>query len=202
MANGKIKNLVFDIGNVLIKWDPKSVLDKVFPHNNDLFPKIFKHQIWYDLNLGLVTEAEAIEAYHQQLGLEKSKLQQLLFDLKESLIPIDGSLKLLETLHQDGWPLYSVTDNIHEFVSYLKHKYHFWPLFKGVVSSADVKILKPAKEIYEYLLNKYHLKASECLFIDDILDNVLGAQAVGMEAVQFTDVPTLKNDLDKYNIKH
>ncbi|HRE32097.1 MAG TPA: HAD hydrolase-like protein, partial [Candidatus Berkiella sp.] len=117
--------------------------------------------------------------YHQRLQIETTRLELLLQVVKESLLPVPGAAELLQRLHDKAFNLYALTDNTHDIMTYLKAKYHFWPLFKGIVVSAEIGHLKPSKEIYHYLLERYQLNAHETLF------NVAGAKAVGIEAIQF-----------------
>lgn len=197
------KNIVFDVGNVLVRWDPPGIIHHVFPeHDNphQLMLNIFKHQTWYDLNLGKITEKEAIHCYHHQLGIDMPRLEYLLQAVKESLTPISGSIELLQRLDNKQFHLYALTDNTIEIMAYLKSKYGFWRHFKGIVVSAEIGHLKPSQEIYHYLLEGHQLKAHETLFIDDVSANVEGAKAMGIEAIQFTHVADCIEALRKHNI--
>ncbi|MCS5712440.1 HAD-IA family hydrolase [Candidatus Berkiella aquae] len=188
--NMAIQNIVFDVGNVLVRWDPYTITQTVFPEHDDvltLMQSIFRHQTWLDLNLGSITEQQAILHYHQRLQIETTRLELLLQVVKESLLPIPGAAELLQRLHDKAFNLYALTDNTHDIMAYLKAKYRFWPLFKGIVVSAEIGHLKPSKEIYHYLLEHYQLNAHETLFIDDLALNVAGAKAVGIEAIQFVN---------------
>jgi putative hydrolase of the HAD superfamily len=199
-----IKNVVFDIGNVLVQWNPQVVIALVFPeviNPTGLSNAIFKSPIWYDLNLGKLSEKAAIALYASKLGIAVSRLEKLMFTIKESLIPVAGSFELLDKLSKAGIPLYCITNNVQETMTYLKKKYDFWYKFIGIVVSAEVSVLKPSPEIYQHLLKKYHLIPGECVFFDDILSNVNGAKAVGMHAVKFTTALQCKKDLwDKFGI--
>jgi putative hydrolase of the HAD superfamily len=195
-----IKNVVFDIGNVLLKWDPKAVVTELFPeHPNpqELTYALFKSEVWMDLNRGLITQNEAILIYNNSLAIEKSKLEKLMYRVKDSLTPLEGSLELLDKLYKNGIPLYSITDNVHEIMAHLKSKYDFWDKFSGVVVSAELGILKPSAEIYRNLLQQYKLTPAETLFIDDHLPNVEGAKQVGMHALQFTNAKECEKTLIK-----
>ncbi len=185
------KNIVFDVGNVLVRWDPQGIIHHVFPEHtspHQLMLKIFKDQTWYDLNLGTINEKEAIDRYHQQLGIDVPRLEYLLQAVKESLNLIPGSVELLRRLYHKPFNLYALTDNTIEIMAYLKNKYDFWLLFKGIVVSAEIGYLKPSQEIYHYLLEHHQLKAHETVFIDDVSANVAGAKAMGIESIQFTQL--------------
>lgn len=195
----QIKNIVFDIGNVLLTWDPQKIIIDFLPEFPDpqaLAKEIFKSETWMDLNRGLITEREAILIYHKNVPwLQLSQLEDLMARVKESLTPIDGSLELLNTIYESGIPIYSITDNVKEIVTYLKVKYDFWEKFTGVVVSADIGYLKPAQEIYQHLLQSHQLTPAETLFIDDILPNVEGAQRTGIRAFQFIDAKSCESAL-------
>lgn len=186
-----IKNVVFDIGNVLLAWDPQKIVIDFFPDYPDqttLTKDLFKSETWFDLNKGLITEREAISIYSKQIpSLEHYPLENLMDHVRESLMPIEGSLELLDRVYSSGIPIYSITDNVKEIMIYLKDTYDFLNKFKGVIVSADVGCLKPAPEIYKHLLHTYQLIPAQTLFIDDHLPNVEGARNVGMHAFQFTD---------------
>jgi putative hydrolase of the HAD superfamily len=194
-----VKNVVFDVGNVLLWWKPQKAVEQVFPQDDaaPLTQQMFKSDPWKDLNRGLMTMDDLVDLYHRTLGIEKPKLELLMERVKDSLTPIPGSLELLEHLSNKGVPLYCITDNVHEIMDRLREKYDFWKYFKGVVVSADLGILKPAPEIYHHLLDTYNLKAEECVFIDDYGINVEGAKAVGMKAIAFTDAQSCRAEVLK-----
>lgn len=194
-----IKNIIFDIGNVIVTWQPAAVVARCFPEQDtELLTKaMFKSELWFELNLGQITMNDLINSYHQTLRIETEKLRNLMHLVQESLLPINGSIELLTNLHQAGYSLYALTDNVHEFMIYMRKKYDFWSLFTGVVVSAEVGYLKPSPEIYETLINKYQLNREECIFIDDHLPNVVGAKAVGINSFQFTKIEQFIEDLNK-----
>lgn len=193
-----IKNIVFDIGNVIVKWQPNVVVSNFFPQADadQLTKLLFKSQDWLDLNLGKITEAELIQLHHRKLGIEVKKLQQLMQSIKESMLPVDQSFELLQYLSQSNYPLYALTDNVREIMVYLKSKYNFWDLFRGVICSAEVGYLKPMPEIYHALLNTYALLPQETVFIDDHLPNVEGAKTVKMVSFQFINVKQCVSELN------
>lgn len=199
-----IKNIVFDIGNVLVKWDPFSVVKNFFPHAADpgqLTTQLFKSEEWFAINRGEISEAELITKYHQTFNIDLTTLNFLMEAIKESLTPLPGSFELLENLYKAPYPLYALTDNTYEIMNYLRKKYDFWTKFKGVVMSAEVGYLKPSPQIYRHLLDTYHLIPQETLFMDDYLPNVEGARAVDMHAILFTDAQQCIKQLSQLDIE-
>ena len=116
----QIKNVIFDIGNVLVRWAPEEVVKSIFP---DADPTYFIKQmrsLWIDLNLGKLTEIESLSAFANQLGISEQEVLTLMLRLKTSQTPVAGSLELLKKLHMARIPLYSITDNVKEIVEYHK----------------------------------------------------------------------------------
>ncbi|MBY0461907.1 MAG: HAD family phosphatase [Alphaproteobacteria bacterium] len=199
-----IKNIVFDIGNVLVKWAPHDIVNKVFPNHPNTFElnqKIFKSPAWMDLNRGKMTEKEMVLIYNKELGISLPELEYLMEQAKQGLTPIEGSFELLDALYDKGYPIYSITDNVHEIVHFLKQKYTFFDKFLGAAISADLGVLKPNEAIYHYLLNTYHLKPEECVFIDDLFINIEGAKKVGMNGIQFITADSCKDELIKLGVE-
>lgn len=193
----KIKNVVFDVGNVLVRWAPSEVIQVTFP---EFEPKDFLQKmrpIWIDLNLGKLTEREAIDRYHKELGVSKERLLDFMLALKRHQEPLEGSVELLIKLQKLGVNLFSITDNVKEIMAYHRKFSKFPPYFKDIIVSADIEILKPDSRIYRHLLDKHNLNPRESVFIDDVLVNVEGAIAVGMNAFQFIDIASCEQSLDR-----
>lgn len=204
MESMPIKNVVFDVGNVLVKWSPTEIITRTFADVSDiasLTSAIFTHDIWYALNRGELTEEEAKQEYHRHLQIPESDLDRLFYHIKDTLDLVDGSVELLERVYQAGYPLYALTDNVKELVHYLRKRYDFWTYFQGAIVSAEVKCLKPEPAIYQHLLNDYELVASETVFIDDSLPNIHGAQALGLQTVHFHDAEQCANALKELGVQ-
>lgn len=196
-----IKNIIFDFGNVLVRWAPYEVIETALPSYNsgELFDKM--KPVWIDLNLGKLTTKEAINLYHQQLNIPLTELENLMREFCIAQTKIPGSHELLQELKEMGTNLYAITDNIKEIITYHKSHSNFLHYFKDIVVSADVGILKPDKKIYQYLLDRNNIDPAESVFIDDIEKNVEGAKQVGMQAFQFTDAKSCRKKLISLGIK-
>ena len=196
----KIKNVIFDFGNVLVRWVPYEVIKLVFPEYD---PVQFYEQIrpvWVDLNLGQLSIKEAIIIYQNKLNISEKQITRLMHELTISQTPISNSLELLHKLYAANIPLYSITDNIKEIIEYHRIHSNFLHYFKGIVVSANIGVLKPDQKIYKYLLNQYNLNPTESVFIDDVAANVEGALSVGMHAFQFIDAKSCENKLIELEI--
>ena len=87
-----------------------------------------------------------------------------------------------------------------ECFDYLSEQYNFWDKFKGIVVSADIKLIKPDPKIYNYTLNKFNLIPKETVFIDDMLENITAAKNIGIYGIHFTDLAVCKNELQKLGV--
>lgn len=198
-----IKNVIFDVGNVLVRWVPSEIVRQVFPLHpcpEQLTQAIFKSDLWLDLNRGMMNEQDAIKHYHAMLNIPIPELNCLMAQVKESLLPIEENIKILNRLYAQGVPLYCITDNVHEIMHHLKSKYTFFNQFSGIVVSAELGILKPSPEIYQFLLKTYLLEPHESLFIDDHAPNIEGATKLGMHTIHCFPGINLASELERIGV--
>lgn len=198
-----IRNVVFDVGNVIVKWAPQEIAQLTFGEGEEsavMAKAVFKSEFWRDLNKGKYTEAEVKRALHQQLGLSLDALDQLFFHIKETQVLLSGTQKLMDDLLQAGYRLYALTDNVNEIVAYLKAQYDFWPKFTGAVVSSECGLLKPDPAIYQHLAQSQHLDPQESVFMDDMPANVEGARQQGFHAFQFMDAEQARKELVKLGL--
>ncbi len=192
-----IKNIVFDIGNVLVKWSPLDIVKKTFTHGNaqKIVEKIFRSETWRALNLGKITEAEAIDQFCLDGEFNQEEMKLLFHHIKATQDPIPGVMELLVNLYERGYALFALTDNVKEIISYLHERYDFWQYFSNVVVSANIGLMKPDPAIFNHLLATCNLLPEQTLFIDDYSANVEAAQSLSINAFQFFDADQCKNKL-------
>ena len=193
-----IKNIVFDIGNVVVRWDPALILSRTFGDeraNDTLLAAIFKHDLWYSLNRGQISEQDAKIAYSVELGFGSDDMDALFFHAKDSQDLRADTVALMTRLSENEYRLFALTDNVREIVSYLQSRYDFWSLFEGAIVSAEVGTLKPSRDIFQHLLSTFDLQPEETVFFDDMQHNVEGAQALGIPAFQFINAAQAETDL-------
>ena len=120
----------------------------------------------------------------------------------ELLLPIENNIKLLSLLKEKGYSLYIISNfHLDAYNRFLK-KQDWFTLFDGAIISAKEKLIKPDLRIYELLLERYQLKADECLFIDDSLNNINACKNVGMDGIHLPDNSKLEEELKKsYHLK-
>ena len=194
-----IKNILFDMGNVLIRFDRKLFLDRLEVSEADkdiLLREVFANVEWAQMDRGTKTEETALESMRKRLPQRlHGAAETLTLHWDEPLVPIEGMYELVEELKEKGYGIYLLSN-----ASYRQHDY--WPgiaaskFFDGTLISADVHAVKPQPEIYNLCLEKFGLKAEESFFVDDVGANVEGAVNCGLQgAVFFGDVARLRREL-------
>lgn len=194
-----IRNILFDMGNVLIRFDRNLFLDRLDLNREDkqlLYRDVFASVEWAQMDRGSKTEETALESICKRLPERlHAAAEKLVFHWDEPLIPIAGIYELVEELKAKGYGIYLLSN-----ASVRQHVY--WPrieasrFFDGTLISADVKAVKPQPEIYRLCLEKFELKAQECFFIDDVGANIEGAVFCGLSGAVFhDDVARLRRDL-------
>lgn len=202
----KIKNIIFDVGNVIVRWSPLHIVKSTFPehqsHQHQLFiEEIFKSDIWIQLNLGQISEEEAKLKFISRIDLLDVKRADELFNyIKSTQELIPGTTDIIEILHKNGYQLFALTDNVKEIVDHLQNKYDFWKYFIHTTVSAHVGLMKPNREIFDYTIQKNNLLPHETLFIDDHLPNTTTASMLGLHTILFSDSISCLNELDQLGI--
>lgn len=188
-------NFIFDIGNVLIEFNPFTFLGNLFSEQSvidKMYETIFQSPEWESFDQGAMTHAEACGIFCTREPNSQAEIRQVMQSLKDMLVPIDETVALLPEIKKAGHGLYYLSDNHKELSRYLLEVYPFFALFDGGVFSCDVQMTKPSVEIYRYLLGKYQLDPKECLFFDDREENVVAAHKVGIHGVLFTGAACVK----------
>ncbi|HHX8439124.1 TPA: HAD family hydrolase [Vibrio diabolicus] len=194
----QIKNVIFDVGNVLVRWSPVEIVRLTFGHSVEaekMAQLLFSSQIWKDLNKGIISEKEAKLCYQREHKVTAEEMDRFFYYVKHTQILLYGSVELLKKIKSAGYRVYALTDNVNEIVEHLRATYEFWPLFDGAIISSEAQLLKPQAEIYQALLSTYQLQAKETVFLDDMPYNVEGARAVGMAAIQFENAQQCESEL-------
>lgn len=198
-----IKNIVFDVGNVLISFKPMEYLSSKFSNAElagRLYENIFRGQEWPKLDLGELSEEEAFEIFCKKSPMDKDTLMDIKSDWYSLLTPIEGSIKILNELKTKGYKAYILSNYHTKAFERTYNKHSFFQLFDGMVISARVRMLKPSPEIFMALMDKYRILPEESVFIDDTKENIETARDLGFKAILFTSPCQLKEDLKALNI--
>lgn len=194
-----ITTVVFDIGNVLIEWNPEYLYRRLIPDETERTSFLASictpdWNLQQDLGRSWKEGVETLCALHP----DKAELIAAYSDHWHDMVPgeIPGTRQLLEELGSKGIPLYAVTNFSSEKFLEAQDRFPFLRTsFLDIVVSAEERMIKPDPRIYSVLFERNQLDAGTCLFIDDSIANVEAARGVGMRAHHFTSADILAEDL-------
>ena len=183
-------NIVFDLGGVVVKWEPEAIIASVFtdPGVQALVRREFiGHADWLALDRGTLHPGDAIRRAARRTGLPEADMAALLQQVPHALVAIPETVALLYRLKAQGHPLFCLSNMHRDFIEHLEQAYAFWDLFTGVVISSRLHLCKPEPAIYAHLLETYGLAATDTVFIDDTAANLAAAAQFGMHTIRFAD---------------
>ena len=196
--------VVFDIGNVLYDWNPRFLYERLIQDDRalDAFLRDVATKDWHfqhDAGRPFAETSAELSALHPEHADLIAVWGPRFLDQVGGLLP--GMETLVRDLDAADVPLYAITNFSHEFwPPFRAREAAVFDRFRDIVVSGDERLTKPDPAIYRLALDRFGLAAGDTLFIDDRADNVEGAQAVGMNAVLFTDAQTLRADLAEHGI--
>ena len=194
-----IRNIIFDIGGVLVDWNPHYYFDAYFNGDTEREEYFLKEicgreiNVWMDGGM-LPVEAGAKRA--AQFPEWATEINEYIVTWKDQLKDeIPGMRECLQGLKASGYRLFGLTNWSDYTFRHARKSYPVLRELEDIVVSGAVHLLKPGPEIYRFLLEKNGLKASECVFVDDHIENVVGAQNAGIKGLLFTGKEKLLEDL-------
>lgn len=199
-----INTIIFDLGGVLIDWNPEYVFREVIPDEEKrrfFFENICTHDWNVEQDAGRPL-AEATELLVNEYPEWESEIRAYYGRWEEMLGgPIHETVDLLRELRERAdHRLLALTNWSGETFPVALSKYDFLHWFEGIVVSGDEKTRKPFADIYEILLDRYEVTPEEAVFIDDSLKNVEGAEAVGINGIHFQGVAQLRETLQEWGV--
>lgn len=199
-----IKNIVFDMGNVLVNYDAMRVCRHYIEDEQDqkeVCTAVFVSPEWIMLDMGVIPEDQALRRMCGRLPKrlhEAARLCMRDWD-KYCMWKAGGMDGIVRTLKKQGFGIYVCSNASIRLPGIYREVLPAAECFDGVLFSAEEKCIKPQKEIYERLFERFRLKPEECFFIDDMQLNIDGAKACGMDGCCFADgdIDRLKSVLQK-----
>lgn len=165
-----IKNIIFDLGGVVIKYDQRKIIN-TFTNNDDeikyIFDEIFHSNEWKLMDLGLITKEEVIQNINSRNNNKYKELtEKFLNEWYKTQVINQDVVNIAKKLKENEYNIYVLSNMATTTYEYYKNN-DFFKLCNGIVISAHEHIKKPDEKIFNILLDRYSLKAEECLFIDD-----------------------------------
>jgi 2-haloacid dehalogenase len=199
LNSSAIDTVVFDLGNVLIDWNPRYLFRKLYGAEVERMEYFLKEvcssewnecqdagRSWHEGVAEAISRhpdhAEMIRAYHE-------RWEEMLGE------PIHESVDLLDEIRRAGVRVLALTNWSHETFPVALQRFHFLHWFEGILVSGQEKLIKPDPQIFRLLISRFRVEPARAVFIDDNLRNIAGAEHVGMRSLHFTNAAKLRRDL-------
>jgi 2-haloacid dehalogenase len=201
----QITTIIFDLGGVLVDWNPNYVFHDTYFENTEKRKHFFEKICTSDWNEEQDAGRSYVEAT-QELVAKFPEWEQQIRDYygrwSEMLkAPIPATVEIFRKLKDGGkFKLYALTNWHAGLFDIALTRYGFLHWFDGRVVSGEEKTRKPFPEFYQRLLTRYHVKPEEAIFIDDNLRNVKAAEELGIRSIHFTSAVELEKELERLNL--
>jgi len=194
----KPDTVVFDLGGVLVDWDPRYLYRKLIPDEAER-ERFLAEVCTHDWNVAQDAGRTIAEAEAEAISRHPDKKDLILafYGRFEEMMagPVQGTVDILERLDAKGTPLYALTNWSAETFPIGRRKFDFLRRFRHITVSGELKLAKPDPAIYRHVLATAGKPAQACVFIDDSPKNVAAAQALGFHAIHFTGPEPLSREL-------
>ncbi|NJK88546.1 MAG: HAD family phosphatase [Myxococcales bacterium] len=194
-----MKYVVFDLGGVLIDWNPRHLYRKLLSDEDmEKFLSEVATGPWNEQ----MDEGKPFEEGIRELSLRfpnQAKLIRLYFERWPEMLrgDIPGTVAILEDLHRQRFPLYALTNWSSETFAFAKERFDFLQRFRGIVVSGVERVKKPDPRIFEILLSRYELDPADGIYIDDVEKNVHAAKTLGLDGILFEGPEALTIELER-----
>jgi 2-haloacid dehalogenase len=195
---------VFDLGGVLIDWNPRYLYRKLFRGDDDAMEYFLANVCSSNWN----SQQDAGRSLTEACALlvskypEHGKMIEAWRERYDEMLggPIQGTVEVLAELRAAGIPIYALSNWSSETFPAARKRFDFLSWFKGILLSAEVRMLKPDPRIYRHFCEAHAVDPADAIYIDDLKPNVEGAAAVGMHGIHFTDPASLRRELMRVSL--
>lgn len=199
-----IKNIVFDIGNVLADFVWEEFFQS-FGYDEAMVKKIaeatVKQESWNEFDKGEVSEETIIQAFIEYDPSIEKELREVFANIKGMVRRNNYAIPWIKELKEKGYGVYIISNFSEKGFRDCADALDFMEYVDGSIISYREKLTKPDSAIYQLLLNRYELNASECVFIDDLQKNVDAARNNGMQGIQFKSLQQVKEELKELGVE-
>lgn len=195
-----IKNIIFDIGNVLLEYRWHDMLTDYGLTDEDaekIGNLMFDDDLWNEFDLAIMTHDEIVLKYMENYPEYADTMQWFMTHGEFMHVKREDVWEKVHKLKEKGYGIYILSNYSEELFRKHTSDAPFIDLADGMVVSYQVHLIKPDEKIYRHLLDTYNLKAEECLFFDDRPENTEGAAKLGISTITVTSKALLLEELDK-----
>ena len=193
-----IKNVVLDIGNVLVSFYPDIYISQFITKKGeiDYYEQIcFKSAEWKCGDLGTKTREEIIDAICEKYPDDAEKVREIMANCDDMLRVSKKNTDLIKRLKAAGIGVYYLSNTNEHAFEFMTSTYEVFSYLDGGIASYRDGVIKPSADIFELFLSRYGKTAEECVFVDDMPQNVDGAKAVGLHGIVLKNIDDLEDEL-------
>ena len=199
----KIETIIFDLGNVLVSWDPANLYRKIFTDSQEMnyFLANIGTMEWHTLQDGGRSPQEGTEDLVQQYPQHEEAIRTYYTRWKEMFNgPIEGSVQILKELKEKDYLVYALSNWNRELYEQTVDDFPFLDWFDGKIISSDDGMKKPDEAIFQLLFERFNIDPKTAIFIDDNKANTETAERLGLRSILFTSPEALRNSLQTLQI--
>lgn len=203
-TKSSMKNIIFDVGQVLVKFDWEGYLKSFgFPEEEyrAMAENIFLSPLWNERDRGELTEEEYIRRFQEAVPQYKEDVRKVLENTAKTIFTLDYAETWTKYLKSQGYHLFILSNYCEYTLEQTRPMMTFLKYMDGIVFSCKVKQIKPEPDIYKTLLTEYNLNPEESVFLDDREENCQTARSLGIHAICFKNFKQAAAELEKLGVK-
>ena len=198
-----IKTIIFDIGNVLMDFNFQ-ICFRAYAPDEETYQKIVKatvqSPVWAEFDRGVWTDEEILEGFIKNDPSIESILRNMFERLEGIIKQRDYAIPWIRELKESGYQVLVLSNFPKKVYELFQNEMTFLQEVDGGILSYQDQVIKPDKEIYNLLMSRYQLNPQECVFLDDLKDNIKTAKELGMHTILFTTKEEAQDELRKLNV--
>ncbi len=201
MNREKITTVVFDIGNVLLKWDPEKIFGRLFGRDdfkNHPLKSVIGNEIWLGMDRGTLSKEEAITLFSKSFPRDSKTIAEFIEAVPDHIEPYPAGIECAKECKKKGLTILLLSNFPEYAYKKVREKHSFFNIFDGEIISYQVKMLKPEREIYETLISNFNLIPEKTLFIDDREENIAGAREAGIKGIHLTKETDIRQEVGRF----
>lgn len=199
-----IKNIVFDMGGVLIDYDmPKKAKNASIniDEYNFFMKEVYGKVEWIQADRGIISFEDAMKKCQKRINLTDDQVNRIVKTAHDPMPPMPGMYEFVSELKSNGYKIFLLSNAPNNYPTFIK-LIKVFELFDNLFFSCDYKLIKPQEKIYEKFCEVNNLNKEECVFIDDVAINIEGCINFGMKGILFqNDVNRLRKELREVGVK-
>jgi len=200
-----IKNIILDVGRVLVAWQPKEAMKELgFSEEviDALAKALFDSGVWNEADRGVLGDDEFLELAIRRIPAYEAEVRLFWNNVDKAIWQLPYTKEWIRAMRKAGYQVYILSNYGNWTYEKTKEQaLNFLEDADGAIFSYQVKQIKPDLEIFQSLFEKYSLKPEECVFLDDLFDNIEGAKAAGMHGIVFNGLEDALVELGKMGVK-